>query len=265
MVLDHNKTQSMEPAELEELMLLAEPAPERGLEKPLNARDAIRKVVDELGEAGNVNTAVTVAQSAGYVIVFGTLDHEPSIIHRNQLATQLKKPLLDENGDSIGGRAFTTIRPKEGPLRGTIKCLLHKEGPNRERYTAMGLTTCKKSNLRSQYDLEAHMRIGHPREWANINQEVSAAAIKKRVNFEEAILTKLVGDSPAPATQSATPGVGSDAAPVETPSTEGVVALVVPTMVKKTCDKCEFVAESTLAVGAASKLRGHVKKEHPDG
>ena len=115
----------------------------------------------------------------------------------------------------------------------------------------MGLTTCKKSNLRSQYDLDAHMRVGHPREWANINQQVSVAAAAKRINFEEAIVTKLLGDTPAPTAQPAvTPGFGTE---------------VIPAMVQKPCDKCDFIAESTVAVAAANMLKAHGKKEHPDG
>lgn len=35
-------------------------------------------------------------------------------------------------------------------------------------------------------------------------------------------------------------------------------------MVQKSCPHCEFVSESTKAMGAASRLRGHIRKEHPD-
>lgn len=42
------------------------------------------------------------------------------------------------------------------------------------------------------------------------------------------------------------------------------VTITTPSMVRKKCDHCDFVSEATSQVGAGSRLRGHIRKEHPD-
>ena len=69
-----------------------------------------------------------------------------------------------------GTYAFSTKKP-EGvePPRGKIKCLLHKDDPNRELYRQMGLPECIKDNLNTSHDLTTHMQKRHRREWASID------------------------------------------------------------------------------------------------
>jgi hypothetical protein len=148
-------TTSKEPA-VEEMMRDAEEAAEPGDIKP--------------GSVINATTDMTMSaselQSAGYVYVYDTRTADRSVVNRNMLQQQLEKRRED------GSFVFSTRKP-EGieAARGTFKCLLHVDDPNRERYNQMGLIVCPKDSLRSQYDVSLHMQFRHRREWQTIEGE----------------------------------------------------------------------------------------------
>lgn len=100
--------------------------------------------------------------SAGYVEVYDTHTGEASIVNRNLLEFQLRKLHPD------GSRAFTRRKPAHPPTRGTLKCLLHSDGPNRQEYDSIGFRTCPKANLMTPFDVDSHMKARHKREWAVI-------------------------------------------------------------------------------------------------
>ena len=104
--------------------------------------------------------------SAGWVYVYDTLTADRSVVNRNMLPQQLEKRRPD------GSYAFSTRRP-EGvePIRGQLKCLLHDDDPNRERYNSMGLVHCVKSNLLTELDRERHMKYRLPRAFATLEDE----------------------------------------------------------------------------------------------
>jgi len=104
-------------------------------------------------------------KSAGYVYVYDTRTNERSVCNRNMLAKMLRKKRPD------GSIVFTTAKPKTPPARGTLKCMLHPDSPNRKHYDEMGLATCRKSNLTSPYQVRRHMEKRHKMEWATIKEE----------------------------------------------------------------------------------------------
>ena len=104
-------------------------------------------------------------QSAGYVYVYDNRTGDRSTVNRNMLPQQLQK--TREDGTFI----FTTQKPDIERVYGEIKCLLHKDDPNREKYDKMGLPYCKKHNLTASHDLRVHMEKRHRREWATIDGE----------------------------------------------------------------------------------------------
>ena len=148
-------TTNNEPA-IEEMMRDAEEAAEPGELK----QGAVISASTEM------TMSTTELQSAGYVYVYDTRTADRSVINRNMLQQQLEKQRPD------GSFVFSTRKP-EGiePVRGTFKCLLHEDDPNRERYTQMGLIVCPKDSLRSQYDVSLHMQYRHRREWQTIEGE----------------------------------------------------------------------------------------------
>jgi hypothetical protein len=108
------------------------------------------------------------------VWVFHKKTREPSKINRNMLKTQLDKR------DDDGERAFTTVKPKQPPWRGTILCYLHKGRVDRYKWDALGAPFCTKAHIPTELDLQVHMRHRHPRSWAAMD-----AAEKKVIADEE--------------------------------------------------------------------------------
>lgn len=139
-------------ADLMRLMDGATSAPEPGFN--LQPQELLHRGDEEVPA-----TMVTkVLQSAGYVIVYSTETGEPSLCNRNMLPAQLRKR------NDKGAVAFTTRKPNVAPHRGTIRCLLHAD--RREpMHDEMGLPTCPKANLTSDFQVRMHMQRRHKSAW----------------------------------------------------------------------------------------------------
>lgn len=124
----------------------------------LKVRDIIHKG-DEEYPAPVVASTLT---SAGYVYIYDTKTGERSLTNRNMLPAQLAKRRED------GSFVFTQNKPARVPKRGTYKCLLHKDDPNRALYDQWGLAVCPKSNLISEHQVKRHMQNRHKVEWQTI-------------------------------------------------------------------------------------------------
>lgn len=88
---------------------------------------------------------------------------------------------------------FTVNDPGIRPKRGTIKCMLHKDDPNREEYDLMGFRTCKKSNITNLHQLDFHMKRRHPQEWAAIEDKRKKAERKEDRDLQHLILDRVAG------------------------------------------------------------------------
>ena len=117
-----------------------------------------------VGNTNGMTMTATELQSAGWVYVYNVKTGARSTVNRNMLEQQLQKKFDD------GTFAFSTRKP-EGiePVIGKVKCMLHKDDPNRKLYTQMGLPECVKENLNTTHDLRTHMEKRHRREWASID------------------------------------------------------------------------------------------------
>ena len=135
-----------------ELMEEAEPAPEPG------SFDR-RKVIHSPSDAFPIDVQIASLESAGYVYVYDTENGERSVVNRNMLESQLQKMRPE------GTRYFTTVKPDKEPKRGTLKCLLHSDDPDRGQYDIWGFATCNKSNLISEFQVNRHVQIRHRMEW----------------------------------------------------------------------------------------------------
>lgn len=122
----------------------------------------------------------------GYVVVYHRRTREPSVIMYDALAKQLKKTDPD-----TGELAFTLDRPAKPPYRGTIKCLLHADDPERAKYDSFGFAVCRKSNLPSDYQRELHMQRKHKAEWAAMLRERSDRERAERREFQSLILAQI--------------------------------------------------------------------------
>lgn len=70
-----------------------------------------------------------------------------------------------------GSFIFTTVNPQIPLKRGTIKCHLHPDSPNRLVYDEMGLPVCRKANITNEYQLKQHMKKRHPSAWEAIESD----------------------------------------------------------------------------------------------
>lgn len=66
---------------------------------------------------------------------------------------------------------FSVSKPDFEPIRGTTKCMLHPDDPNRIRYNGLGFRTCQKSNLMNPHQLRLHMQHRHKQEWETLEEE----------------------------------------------------------------------------------------------
>ena len=176
-----------------ELMEEAEAAPEPG---NFNRRQVIHSPSD----AFPIDVQVASLESAGYVYVYDTETGERSVINRNMLETQLSKLRPD------GTRFFTTVKPAFEPKRGTLKCLLHKDDPDRGQYDSWGFSVCNKSNLVSEFQVNRHVQIRHRMEWQTIYDERERKEKEEERDFQRQLLG--IATQARPATQ----GPGSDEA-----------------------------------------------------
>ena len=141
---------------VQEMLRDAEAAEEPGNMKPGSI----------VGNSNGMTMTASELSSAGWVYVYNVRTGDRSTVNRNMLEQQLQKKFDD------GTFAFSTRKP-EGvePPRGKIKCLLHKDDPDRELYRQMGLPECIKDNLNTIHELTTHMQKRHRREWASIDGE----------------------------------------------------------------------------------------------
>jgi len=187
---------------IQEEVMLAEKAVEPGTYKG-------GEVVHEGDEEVPVEMTAIELESAGWVYLYDMETGERSLCNRNMLHQVLK---FTRNGK----RVFTTQKPNITPSRGTLKCLLHPDHPERPHFDELGLPTCKKANLRSPYQVELHMQKRHKAEWAAIQRERQDAKERderERQDRRDAVMAAaLSGRAPEPESESES--VGSPEAPL---------------------------------------------------
>ena len=118
----------------------------------------------------------------GHVYVYHTQTGDRSRINSNMLAMQLTKTLED------GSRAFTTEKLPFEPAKGSIKCMLHPDDPNRAHYDSLGFATCQKQYIPSPYQLQLHMSGRHRLENATIAEEAERAEKEEEREFQRMLL-----------------------------------------------------------------------------
>jgi len=126
-------------------------------------------------------------ESAGYTYIYDTLSREASLCNNNMLANQraLRRP--------DGTLVFTLDKPAVPPWRGSIRCFLHQEGPDRALYDSMGFPVCRKATLPNQFQADNHARNKHRDEWnAVLAMRESADKAEERA-AQRAIVKAMTG------------------------------------------------------------------------
>lgn len=209
---------AMSPETVEQMLRMAERADEPGDFLPG------QQVISD-GKSDGVPMVAHSLESAGYIRVYSVADGEESIINRNMLPVQLRKI-----NPETGQRAFTVHPPKVKPWRGTMKCLLNKDSENREHYDSLGLATCPKANLTSQFQVERHMATRHKQEWATITLEREQKERQEDREFQRRLLS---------------------AVPVREP-------IIIE------CDDCGESIEGQTQLAVTQKMKSHRKWKHTE-
>lgn len=153
--------------------------------------------------------------SAGYVYVWDTRSYEKIPILYYMLPSKMRQRRED------GSYRFTTLDPGKKPKRGTYKCLLHKDAPDRARYDELGFRVCPKDNLTNQYQVGRHMKLKHPAEWNAIEDERKERERKEDRELQRMLIGK-VAEKP-------TETIGTPEAPLyvsDKPSKKGKVKVI---------------------------------------
>ncbi len=90
---------------------------------------------------------------------------------------------------------FSTTDPGIRPKRGTIKCMLHVDAPNRADYDVQGFRTCGKQNITNRYQLEQHMKRRHSQEWEAIENARKTKEREEDRELQRLLLGKASGQS----------------------------------------------------------------------
>jgi len=125
--------------------------------------------------------------SAGYVYVWDSRTFERAPVLYYMLPSILRRRRAD------GSFIWTTNDPKQLPKRGTLKCLLHKDSPDRAEYDKMGLRACKKSNITNEYEVKQHMLKKHPKEWQTIEDKRKERERQEDRAFQRALYEAVGG------------------------------------------------------------------------
>jgi hypothetical protein len=167
------------PEFIEELMQEVEEA-----EEPGNLREG--QVLHRSNDDMPLGVQVASVVSAGHVFIYNTKTGSQSKTNRNMLEAQLKKVFPED-----GTRVFTTVKPPFEPPRGTYKCLLHADNEERAHYDQMGLATCTKDDLASEYQVQRHMERRHRMEWATIGEERDRAEKDEERRFQRTLMAAI--------------------------------------------------------------------------
>lgn len=128
--------------------------------------------------------------SAGYVYVWDSRTYERAPVLYYMLPSILRRKRPD------GSFIWTTNDPKKRPNRGHMKCLLHKDTPDREEYDKMGFRTCKKSNIINAFEVKQHMLKKHPKEWQAIEDKRKDKERQEDRAFQRTLYEAVGGKAP---------------------------------------------------------------------
>ena len=142
--------------------------------------------------------------NAGYVYVWDSRTYKRAPVLYYMLASILRRRRDD------GSFIWTTNDPKQLPKMGHMKCLLHKDSPNRKEYDEMGFRTCKKSNIINAFEVKQHMTKKHPKEWQSIEDQRKERERQEDRADAKLLRTALVGHKEEPKAEEKAPLYVSD-------------------------------------------------------
>ena len=176
-------TQQKQPVDPERESLIAEMLRDAESTKVELPSELSREPVIHRGDAEQpAPMIVHKIDSAGYIYIWDTRTYAKVPVLYYMLPHRLRQRRPD------GSYRFTVTDPGKLPQRGTYKCLLHLDDPNRVHYDELGLRTCPKADLNNLHQVRLHMAKKHPAEWAGIEEERKERERQEDRELQRAVL-----------------------------------------------------------------------------
>ena len=127
----------------------------------------------------------------GDVIVYHTTEHDARIVPLGDaLRAALKKKLPN------GQRAFSA-RPTGEMVRGEVKCYLHPDHPDRQKWYDLGITImCQSGHFATVVDMEQQMQSKHSREWLRMKTLMEREERDEERTFQRQMLRAIQPQQP---------------------------------------------------------------------
>jgi hypothetical protein len=209
------------------------------------AGDSVRKAEgpSENNPDGVGGMIVSDLESAGWVTLYDTVTFEAYSVNRNMAAAQLK--VRREDGTLV----FQVNKPGD-PWRGSVKCFLHPDQPEREHYTTMGFRVCPKATMPNMFQAENHARNKHRDEWNAVEAEREARERREDREAQIAILQSLAARNVVET---------NDLVEDELDEVEETVV----TVRTGQCELCDWYSDARKSQSRKSSLSQHMARQHP--
>ena len=141
------------------------------------------------------------------VVLWDRRSREPSTVRlysgNQTLMKMLAKKDRDPQSPTFGQRIFTTSRPSEAPMRGSVPCYFNPKSPRYDEFRAMGFPECSQDSLPNEEEVHYHVKNRHSRAFDTITRKDAELKEQAKADREqatsEAILaavTALAGGEP---------------------------------------------------------------------
>lgn len=136
---------------------------------------------------------------------------EPSNVRFDELEAHLRVR-FDVHHATMAGELVWTDIPMEPKTRGVLRCPLHRDHPEREAMSALGMAhvSCRKANLVTDLDVEKHIQHRHPALHERLTRKRTEDMRQEQLDLmrqQTAALTALLERGVGPQTIAAATGV----------------------------------------------------------
>ena len=101
----------------------------------------------------------------GETTLYHTVTGEAVTFSNYQVKAVLTKRHNDRNYPELRGKPVFTRTPVKTYIPGNMKCLLHRDQPERAEYDRRGYPVCGTGHIFTEFELQRHMEKRHPSTW----------------------------------------------------------------------------------------------------
>ena len=225
-------------------------------------------LVDQAGNnIGSQDLQINVKRQGitqGFVLVYDTRSGEAVPVDTNRLPSVLSLAHRDSRYPDWVGKLKWTLDKNRAPkpIVGKLKCPLHPEHPEHERYYALGAEPCRKANLMSLMAVDDHVRIKHQRTWGYLEREQAQQERDEEREYRQFVMRQ---SGAAAAVKTASLGTITQFGAEETdlpPKSESIVPPALGGFISE-CKQCHQVFRGDSQPQADARRSWHRRKAHP--